>query len=194
MSVIVTPILVPPTQALAQYPSKVWKLATPDRWLLVGNGAWIIQELGKANDSELSAQVFFQDVSPSIFSFNGYAHTEQFLHLDYTLGKEVVNNPYHISVIRMPMTRNVTHQIHDLVVEVGKMCDEMIPRLPGKNISWSITFLARLIVTIDWTDVPLFETVSTMASHVSTILFVGHPVGIVKFHLVLSVSAEKAVS
>jgi len=54
------------------------------------------------------------------------------MQLDYILGQEVVKNPYHISVIRMPMTRSIAQQLDQLVIEVIKACDEMIPRLSGK--------------------------------------------------------------
>ncbi|KAI9569394.1 cytochrome P450 [Boletus coccyginus] len=74
-----------------KYKSAPFKVAEPTRWTVILSNRDHLEELIKAPDNELS----FED-----------AINDQ-IRLEDTLGPEVHSNPYHITVVRVHLTRNI---------------------------------------------------------------------------------------
>ncbi|KAF8967500.1 cytochrome P450 [Flammula alnicola] len=125
-----------------KYPNQVWKLSTLDGWFIVANGTHRVEEINKASGRELSAVINF----------------ESYLQLDYTLGPEVTTNPYHINVVRSPMTRNIAAQFDEMRDEATRAFEEIIPS--NSN---------------EWVGVPIFSTITEVISRLSARLAVGSP-------------------
>jgi len=50
----------------------------------------------------------------------------KFLQLDHILGREVMTNPYHIYVIRNPLTRSIAPQYWEIYTEVRDTFDGLV--------------------------------------------------------------------
>ncbi|KAJ7589645.1 cytochrome P450 [Mycena floridula] len=66
-----------------------FKLALPDRWLVLVSGSRMIEEIRRAPDDQLSAKIA----------------TDDGLAARYTLGKELTTNHFHIDVVRGTLTK-----------------------------------------------------------------------------------------
>lgn len=68
----------------------------------------------------------------------------QYLQLDYTLGKQLLSNPYHIDVIRMAVTRNIGARFQEIHDEVSRAYSDAI-KLTGngesqKDLTFTLSF------------------------------------------------------
>ncbi|KJA17748.1 hypothetical protein HYPSUDRAFT_205974 [Hypholoma sublateritium FD-334 SS-4] len=129
-------------QGYRKYPNKVWKLATLHGWFVVANGTHHVEEMNKASGKELSAILNFQS----------------YLQLDFTLGPAVTTNPYHINVVRSPMTRNIGPQFEDMHEEAVDAFKDIIGPAHG-----------------EWTAVPIFASIAEVVSRINARLAVGFP-------------------
>lgn len=72
----------------------------------------------------------------------------QFLQLDYTLGREVTWNPYHVNVVRTSLTRNILAQFDDMYYEMVDAFDDALPRqISSGNPSTSVFLLEESVLT-----------------------------------------------
>ena len=64
----------------------------------------------------------------------------QALQVDYTIGKEILDDPYHVLVIRSLLTRNLAAKFPDLKDEITTAFQDLVPPAEGeffiKNYSW----------------------------------------------------------
>ncbi|KAF8552481.1 cytochrome P450 [Imleria badia] len=73
------------------YKSAPFKIAEPHRWTVILSNHKHLEELTRASDKELSSAQAINDQ----------------VQIEYTLGPEVLHNPYHVSVVRLRLTRNL---------------------------------------------------------------------------------------
>jgi cytochrome P450 len=125
-----------------KYYGSVFKVPMMEKWMAVVSGPQLIDDIRRAPEDALS--------------FMGAA--VEFLQVDYTMGKEIREDPYHIGTVRTPMTRNLPIRFPDVQEEI-------------------VTSFETLVSPKDdeWLSVPAFETVVQIVCSSSNRLFVGSP-------------------
>ncbi|KXN84575.1 Ent-kaurene oxidase [Leucoagaricus sp. SymC.cos] len=124
----------------ASFGGKPFKIATFARWLVVLSGRKYIQDLASASDEVISI------AKPTIE--NNQA--------DFTFGRELLEDPYHITTIRGPITRNLVTKFNDINDEVMHSFKEY---LKGTDQ--------------DWITVTGYETLLHLMCRTSNRFFVG---------------------
>ncbi|KDR84437.1 hypothetical protein GALMADRAFT_133736 [Galerina marginata CBS 339.88] len=127
-------------QGYHKYPEQVWKLPMLDEWLVVANGRQRVEDIRKASEDQLS----------------GIRSNPVFYQWDHTLGTGVSDNPYHINIVRGPLTRNLANQFNDIREEMILTLNDMIP-CKGN----------------EWASVPVFEGLVEVISRITTRAFLG---------------------
>ncbi|KIM34987.1 hypothetical protein M413DRAFT_449945 [Hebeloma cylindrosporum] len=123
-----------------RYPGQVWKLPMLEEWLVVVNGRDRVEDIRKATQDQLS----------------GARSNPVFYQWDYTVGRDVTENPYHISIVRGPMTRNLVNQFEDIRDEMLWAVNDMISCQTG-----------------EWVSVPIFQGLVEVISRITTRAFLG---------------------
>ncbi|KAH8093069.1 cytochrome P450 [Cristinia sonorae] len=126
-----------------KYASKggMFKIAMPDQWLVLIAGPTLIEEVRKMPDDMISLA----------------AGIEELLAARYILGKNVVNDPFHMPLIHAKLTRNLTDFYGDIKEEM-----------------WD-AFETCLGVHDQWHSVPALKTVIEIISRTTNRVFVGLP-------------------
>ncbi|EAU87936.1 cytochrome P450 [Coprinopsis cinerea okayama7 len=100
-----------------KYPGTVFKvatLATPNRWMIVANGANIVDDIRKSNEEELS----FHEAANEIF------------HNKYLFPKDTGHprsKHYHVEVIRGPLTKGFPGRFDDIKEEIEASLRDLMP-------------------------------------------------------------------
>ncbi|KAF8989849.1 cytochrome P450 [Cyathus striatus] len=89
----------------------MFKVPMLQTWLVIVSGEELLQEVKTAPDSLLSAVLGLDEL----------------LQFSYTVGSEMVTNPYHASVIRTHLTRNLANLIPGMRDEMLTVFSETIP-------------------------------------------------------------------
>lgn len=76
----------------------------------------------------LLSQRYDHPLNP-ITTYSMQSSSTQFLQLDYTLGRGVTNHPYHVSVVRAAITRNIAAKFDEMRDEVGRGYAQAFERL-----------------------------------------------------------------
>ena len=115
-----------------------------DEWLVVANGPQKIEDMRKASEDQLCGS----RANPIVRSLTTFQPSTflkssnlQFYQWDHTIGPEVTMNPYHINIVRGPLTRNIAAQFDDLREEMIHALDDLIPCRDGGELIW--TMLSR---------------------------------------------------
>ncbi|ETW81028.1 cytochrome P450 monooxygenase 51 [Heterobasidion irregulare TC 32-1] len=124
-----------------KYKGGLFKIAMLDHWEVIASGSQTIEDVRKASDSVLS----FMDA---------VART---LQVEYTLGPEIHHNPYHVSIIRSQLTRNLGALFPDVREEIVASFNDIIP---AKD---------------EWVKYPAMETLMKIVCRTSNRIFVGAP-------------------
>ncbi|KAF9231271.1 cytochrome P450 [Melanogaster broomeanus] len=119
-----------------------FKVATLYRWVVVVSGRRYVEEIIKSRDDDLSAHEASND------SFK----------MEHTMGYEVYHNPYHNSVLRSDLARNLASLYPDIRDEVVTALEEI---LDLKNNEWK--------------SVPAAQTIENVISRTTNRIFVGLP-------------------
>ncbi|THU98772.1 cytochrome P450 [Dendrothele bispora CBS 962.96] len=123
------------------YPGGIFKIPTIDGWQVVVNGTKLVEDIKQASEEQLS----------------NLDATNEILQTRYTMHPELAPNPYHIDVIRTPLTRNIGARFADIHHEVQKVISEKIP------------------VTDDWIEIHTHDTVLDIVVRAVNCFFVGLP-------------------
>ncbi|KAK1225679.1 hypothetical protein PQX77_011371 [Marasmius sp. AFHP31] len=94
-----------------QFPGGIFKVPTFDGWQVIVHGRGMLEDLKKAGEEDLSTLEAFADLIKS----------------DYTLSPTILHNPYHIDVVRTPLTRNINARFDEVCDEVAVAFDESLP-------------------------------------------------------------------
>ncbi|KAI0066399.1 cytochrome P450 [Artomyces pyxidatus] len=122
-----------------KYKPGLFKIPTLDTWTVVAVGHQYVDDILKAPDSVLS---FDQAIY-------------RMLQLKYTMGKELEEDAYHISVIRSQLTRNLGVLFDNMRDELVAAFEDMIP--------------ARE----EWVKVPFLPTIEKIVCRTSNRIFIG---------------------
>jgi hypothetical protein len=60
---------------------------------------------------------------------------------DYTLGPQIRLEPYHIPVVRIPITRNIAPRFAEIMDEITAAVDDLIPLTVVKGIPLACSHL-----------------------------------------------------
>ncbi|CAA7260276.1 unnamed protein product [Cyclocybe aegerita] len=124
-----------------KYPGKAFKVADMSRWIVGVSGRDMIDDIRRATDDQLS---FMSAV-------------EETIHADYTMGKPVRLEPFHIATVRSPLTKNLAVRFPDIKDEITEAFADFIP------------------VSKEWISVPALQTIMHIVCRTSNRLFVGLP-------------------
>ncbi|THV05793.1 cytochrome P450 [Dendrothele bispora CBS 962.96] len=94
-----------------KYPGGAFKVPLIDRWIVYVNGPKMIDDIRRASDENLS----FPDAVLETLQSN------------YTMGKELRTNMYHIDVVRNALTRNIAARFADIKDEIECSFEDEVP-------------------------------------------------------------------
>ncbi|KAK1228836.1 hypothetical protein PQX77_008103 [Marasmius sp. AFHP31] len=124
-----------------KYPRGAFKIPTLTGWTVIVNGTQMIDDIRRATDAELSFEEAVADV----------------LQIEYTMSPQLHNNPYHISLVRTLLTRNIGARFDDIVDETFA------------------AFADRIPLQDDWVEIPVLKTAQNIIVQISNRFFVGLP-------------------
>ncbi|KAJ7068908.1 cytochrome P450 [Mycena belliarum] len=125
-----------------RYPSSMFRVALIDRWSVLVSGKQLVEEIAYAREEDLS---FHQS-------------TNEFLQTGYTLGRGIERDPYHPTVIRTSLSRNVGNRFPDVRDEIVCSLSELLP-----------------LTDDEWMAVPAYDTMMQVICRTSNRFFVGLP-------------------
>ncbi|EGN93528.1 hypothetical protein SERLA73DRAFT_97436 [Serpula lacrymans var. lacrymans S7.3] len=129
-------------EGYTNHKGKAFKIPGLFSWNVFLSGSELVEEVRKASEDRLSARERISDI----------------LKLKYTLGHEIMDNPYHIPIILTQLTRNLAARFPDILDEIKASFDDNI-QLNGH----------------EWGSVPAFETVVRVVCRTSNRVFIGLP-------------------
>ncbi|TDL14450.1 cytochrome P450 [Rickenella mellea] len=127
-------------EGYTKHKNRAFKIAQLDRWRVIISGQELIEELRKAPDDNMSLEEALGEV------------------LKYSLGQQLLDNTYHIHVLRTQLTRNLDSVFPDVKDEIMTAFEEIIPS------------------SDNWVSVNALETFMKIVTRVSNRVFVGLPV------------------
>ncbi|CAA7265251.1 unnamed protein product [Cyclocybe aegerita] len=126
---------------ISKYPNSIFKVPHVLRWLVVITDPKVIDEVRKLPDSILSS---FEAATESIQT-------------EFTLGKPIRDNPYHLSIVRVQLTRAIPQLVPALYDEIVASFNDLIP------------------ATDNWMSVKILDTMMKVVARASNRVFVGLP-------------------
>ncbi|KAF7325009.1 Cytochrome P450 [Mycena kentingensis (nom. inval.)] len=121
---------------------RVFRVPLVDRWNVIIVGAELVDQLRWAKEDELSSLEGFNDV------FQG----------NITLGPNILGNPYHLSVTRVSMAKNIGTQFDEVHDEIRATFEEQLK-----------------IKSDEWVTIPVKTTIQHAICRTTNRLFVGLP-------------------
>ncbi|PBK59012.1 cytochrome P450 [Armillaria solidipes] len=118
-----------------------FKVPLLDQWMIVVSGPEKINDIRKSSTEQLS----FMDASVDL------------LQMDYTIGRSIGADPYHVDVIRGALTRNIAACFADVQDEIRA------------------AFIDHIPMTEDWIEVPAYQVALQIICRASNRMFVGLP-------------------
>ncbi|GLB40935.1 putative cytochrome P450 [Lyophyllum shimeji] len=128
-----------------KYKDCAFKVPLIDRWLVVVTGDVLSETLRSAPDNVLSAWEANRDL----------------LQIDYTLDRRLLEDPYHMNIIRTTLNKNLGSLLPHMLDETAHAFETEIGTKLGKH---------------EWTPIPARETFTQIVCQVSSRAFVGLPV------------------
>ncbi|KAH9482098.1 Cytochrome P450 monooxygenase 71 [Psilocybe cubensis] len=128
-----------------KYPNKLFKVPTLTSWEVIVNSTQAVDEMCKAP----------VDVVSNILAFS---------ELDYTLGHDVTKYPYHVSVVRGPITRNIAAKFGVVREEVVRGYDDAVEGLRKGTGEVG-----------EWVQVPVYDVTIKLVRKIMARMSVGYP-------------------
>ncbi|KAI0714845.1 cytochrome P450 [Earliella scabrosa] len=126
-----------------RYRGSAYKVALFDQWVVIVNGSKMVDELRKRPDEELS---FIEGV-------------EEFMQSRFTLGRDPLDDPYHVDIVKEKLMRTLVAVLPDVIDELSSAVPDYIPT-QGQ----------------EWTTVNVMTTTQKIVARASNRVFVGLPV------------------
>ncbi|CCL98543.1 uncharacterized protein FIBRA_00543 [Fibroporia radiculosa] len=116
-----------------KYKGSVFRISMLDRWAVIFCGTAMNEELQKLPDDQMS--------------FLGAV--EEVVQHKYTIAEEVVSDPFHINIIRGPLTRNLAALLPAIVDEIDASFRELIPTHGNEWVTISaVPLMARIVCRV----------------------------------------------
>ncbi|KAI0713162.1 cytochrome P450 [Cerioporus squamosus] len=125
-----------------RFHGSVFKVALLGQWVVVVSGPKMVDELRKRPDEEVS---FIEGV-------------EETLHTRFTLGREPLDDPFHVEIIKDKLMRSITAVLPDVIDELRAAVPDYIHAKDN-----------------EWTTVNTMQTTLKIVSRASNRVFVGLP-------------------
>ncbi|PPQ77969.1 hypothetical protein CVT26_005274 [Gymnopilus dilepis] len=125
-----------------KYYGTAFKVPTMSKYLVLVSGSQMLEDIKQAKDDHLS----FEDAA---------AETVQ---TDYTLGRQIRMDPYHVGIVRTPLTRNIAARFSDIKDEIVTAFSEIIPAKED-----------------EWITLPVLPAMLKIVCRTSNRVFVGLP-------------------
>ena len=96
--------------------------------------------------------------------------------MKYSVGSRTNDEPFHITAVRSPVTRNLVSRFDDIRDEIVESFKEYIPLTEGKleqKEAYTNGYLSHIY--LDWTSVPAYDTLMHIVCRTSNRYFVGLP-------------------
>nr|BAL05133.1 cytochrome P450 [Phanerodontia chrysosporium] len=122
---------------------KAFKVALTDRWLVVITGKRLVDELQKMPEDVAS-------FVGAVADFQGFR---------YIFGQKVLEDPFHVNIIRSHLTKHLSSVFGDICDEIHIAFSELIPQQDE-----------------EWVPVHAIQVVRTIVARASNRVFVGLPV------------------
>ncbi|KAJ7683435.1 cytochrome P450 [Mycena rosella] len=129
-------------QGYSRYRERAFRVPTLSGWDYVANGIQHVEEIAVAPEHVLSLAAAFSDN----------------LQADYTMGPEVIRNPYDIAAVRTSLTRNLGRCFPEVRDEIVCSFDEVLS-----------------LVDEDWKELDVRTNIVRVIARTSNRLFVGLP-------------------
>ncbi|VDC06744.1 unnamed protein product [Peniophora sp. CBMAI 1063] len=129
------------SEGYKKYPNSVFRIALHDGWLVVATSPDMVEDIRRAPDDALGFQ----------------AGQEHMFQLKYTLGQDLLNEPYHMGVLRNTLSRHLGARFDDIRDEITVAFGEEIGTGEG------------------WNAVPSVKTFQRIVSRVTNRLFINVP-------------------
>ncbi|EMD41691.1 hypothetical protein CERSUDRAFT_79328, partial [Gelatoporia subvermispora B] len=129
-------------EGYTKFKGSTFKIAMMDQWIVVVNGPAMVEELRSFPDEKVS---FMHAVS-------------ELIQPKYTLGVEVYKDPYHITLVRERLTRNLGNLLPEVVDELELAMREYIPTQGD-----------------EWISVPGLSVMQHVVARITNRIFVGAP-------------------
>jgi len=84
---------------------------SPAGWLVIVTGSKLVEEVRHAPEEKLSSPVA----------------AYKFLQGDYTIGRDTFENPFHVTVVRSQLTRNLANKFNEMREELIAAFEDCIP-------------------------------------------------------------------
>ncbi|TFK91861.1 cytochrome P450 [Polyporus arcularius HHB13444] len=130
------------TEGYKRYYGSAFKVALFDQWLVVVSGPKLVDDLRKRPDDEAS---FTESV-------------EEILQTRYTWDRELVDDPYHLDVIKDQLVRTPAAALPDVFDELGSAIPEYIPARDD-----------------EWVQINIMQASLKIVARASSRVFVGLP-------------------
>lgn len=125
-----------------KYRGGIFKLPGVSKWTIVVSGPKMVDEIRRASDDLLS----FMEAAADL------------IQMDYTMGPQLRQDPYHFAIIQSTLTRNLVQCFPELQEEIVTAFAEHIP------------------ASEDWTPITALPTMTEIISRTSNRLLVGLPI------------------
>ncbi|KAI1791206.1 cytochrome P450 [Ganoderma leucocontextum] len=142
-------------EGYAKYYNSTFRIALLDQWVVVLTGKQLVEDLRKRPESELSLAESIEDIQQ----------------VRFTVGRETLDDPYHVDVIRDKLTRMIPAVLPDVVDELSMVLPEYIAT--GS--------------TDDWVEVSVWRSMLNVIARISNRVFVGPPLCRDKEYLELAI-------
>ncbi|TBU43931.1 cytochrome P450 [Dichomitus squalens] len=126
-----------------KFHGSAFKIALLDSWMVIVNGSKLVEEIKRRSGEELSA----------------VEETEEFLQIQYILGCEPRDDPYHVDLISGKLTRTLSAILPELLDELRVSLPEYVPTHDD-----------------EWATVDATTTMQRVVARLSNRAFVGLPI------------------
>lgn len=137
----------------------------------------MIEDMRKAPEDVLSFREAGSDVRGfPCFSRMSPSRTCQSLQLfGLSFGRHGRDDPFHISVVRSPLTRSLPSRFGEVRDEIVTACQEYVDPGNGKFAHEQLKELFLRLTYVEWKSLPALQTITHVVTRASNRLFVGLP-------------------
>ncbi|KAF4619512.1 hypothetical protein D9613_005419 [Agrocybe pediades] len=125
-----------------KYRGSAFKVPMMSRWMVVVSGPDMINDIRRATDEQLSFREAVAEIAQS----------------DYMIGPQIRLDPYHVAIVRTPLTRNLGVRFEDIKDEIDASFSDLV--CASDN---------------GWTSVPVYKTIMKVVCRTGNRVFVGLP-------------------
>ncbi|KAM6503707.1 Cytochrome P450 [Amanita muscaria] len=125
-----------------KFHGSLFKIPTLTSWIIVATGGKLIDEIRRSPDDVLSS----------------HGAMKEMMYSELTLGPEHVEDPFHIEIVKKPLTKNIGARVADIQDEIVTAFEHYIPATEN-----------------EWTRITAYPTIIDIVCRASNRMFVGLP-------------------